>query len=358
MELALPNLHPAVVHFPIVVLLLAFGIEVVGLLRRSPGSERLAAGAWLLGAVCATAALLTGQAAATSLGGVPLSTQPVISDHADWANWTVAGAWVVALLRLAGLIGEEQLTRVSRLTALGLGGTLQVLVAMTADNGGALVYQHALAVQIPESALCPVCPEPAPEADAEPPPETLSLRDDGGTVTWEPRAGDAGILGETDWPERGIAVPVDGAVTLLLPVTLDDVRVNAWLDLSGLSGEAQLLHHFHEGGGQDGDEQEGEGGAFALSSAGQARLLDLTPDAEVLDQKSHPEWGRLALSISAAGQRLEGLVGGEMLVHGRAPPRSAGAVGLRFTGTGVAVIERLEAIRLDGGHFEENAPAQ
>ena len=84
---ALPNLHPAVVHFPIACLPLAIGFDLAGLVAvkqrwLTPAATTL----YLLGAAGAWLAVWAGKQAADSVVGVPPSAQLPMSTHSDWAT--------------------------------------------------------------------------------------------------------------------------------------------------------------------------------------------------------------------------------------------------------------------------------
>jgi uncharacterized membrane protein len=338
MDLALPNLHPAIVHFPIVLLPLALLLDIGAMVRRGAAWNRIAALSWVVAALAATAAFVAGRDAADGLVGLDPRVQPAIGDHADWATWTLVIVWTIAVLRAAawGLSSRQRLSMLLRVIVLIAGVGIQGMLVLTADKGGALVFRHAVAVVVPD---CPTCAAPA----EVPPPAAkngLTLQDVDGTVAWAPGPGELGALGTSEWPSRGVAVKVQGTETLLLPPVLGDVQVNAWLDLSHFTGEVWVLHHF------DGS----TGGAFVASTKGEARLVDLAPDEAVLDRSTSALSGRMALSVSASGKHLKGMIDGRMVVHGHTDARPAGQVGLRFVGEGVAAVERVEAVRLAPAH--------
>jgi uncharacterized membrane protein len=148
---ALPNLHPAVVHFPIALLLGALATDIVAaVVRRQRWLDAAGAWLWLLGALGAGAAYLTGSLAEDSVA-VRGEASLALSDHADWALYTLLAAAVVAAARVFLAIvrrGDERtgpswLRAALLVAAIGVGW----LVAQTGDRGGALVYRHGVAVR-------------------------------------------------------------------------------------------------------------------------------------------------------------------------------------------------------------------
>lgn len=174
---ALPNLHPALVHFPIALLITAFAVDVACLvLRRQRWLDRAATLLYALGALAAGATYLSGEKAAESLVNVPNAAQTAIYDHEDAAFLTLVFFAIVALFRLLVWYRDRRAmgwTPLGPFRLLVLAAALvgQFLVLRTADKGGALVYKHAVAVSVP--APTPTAtpkPTPAAPAAAETPP--------------------------------------------------------------------------------------------------------------------------------------------------------------------------------------------
>lgn len=152
----LPNLHAAVVHFPVALLLTALLLDLAALcLRRVVWLDRAALLLWLLGWIGTCAAFLSGHRAADALNGLSGAADLALWEHADLALYTLVAFTVVIALRLlaARLEQTHQATRPSalRLVVLVLAIVAQALVITTADHGGALVYRHGVAVQRPAS---------------------------------------------------------------------------------------------------------------------------------------------------------------------------------------------------------------
>ncbi len=150
---ALPNLHPAVVHFPIALLTLAFGLDIACLaLRRQPWLDRAAALLYALGTVSACLAYLSGQQAARLMIGASGAAQTAMYEHADIAKITLVAFAIIASLRLIVSWNgrRDKVLKISALrwTALVLALGCQALIFLTADRGGELVYRHGLGVTV------------------------------------------------------------------------------------------------------------------------------------------------------------------------------------------------------------------
>ncbi|MFK7930212.1 MAG: hypothetical protein AB8H79_18635, partial [Myxococcota bacterium] len=301
---------------------------------------RVAAGAWVVAAIAATAAFLAGQFAADSLLDVPPQAQVAIGAHADLATAVLWVAWSVALLRVAAAWRPDQLwSTILRAVAIIGGVGLVGLVVWTADLGGGLVYQHGLAVA---SEPCPTC-EPAAAAQPFVPSQSQDGRDlleeqADGSWAWTPVPEDAPALGAGSWPGKGAVFTVDGSHELMFEPDIGDVQINVWLDLSAFKGEVRLLHHL----------KEGSSGSLVLqmgSGPGSARLLagDSELNSAVVDLA-----GRHAVAVNAAGSHFKGMVDGRTVVHGHSAATKGGQAGLQIAGTGRIVVERVELVPLGG----------
>lgn len=197
---ALPNLHPAVVHFPLAIFPLALAFEAAGLiLRRQRWLAHAATTLYGIAALSAWLAVWAGEQAADGLVAIPAAVQPRIGEHSDWAHYALYALATIALLRLVVHL-RPKLTdhRGARAVVALLGLATLGVLAKAADLGGALVYRHGLAVQQP--AVEPEI-EPAGAAThgsneiATPAMDRLVRRDDGALV-WRPNPGDRDALGE------------------------------------------------------------------------------------------------------------------------------------------------------------------
>lgn len=348
---SLPNLHPALVHFPIACLPLALAFEGAGLaLRRQRWLAPAATTLYGIGALGAWLALWAGERAADSLVGVPAAVQPRIGEHSDWAHYALYSLIAVAAVRLAIQL-RPQLSehRGARVGVLILGLAALGVLGKAADLGGALVYQHALAVERPEP-VTPEAPAAVASTDVSSTPVDSALdrlvSAEDGTLAWRPAPGDAEALGAilsaapgSDLgsvralapDNEGLRLTIDRPVTLLLPGTFGDVQVELVLDPLDFEGSIGLVHHYRT---------EGDRGAFSISTEGTAILDDLRQgDRTLLDQKqTEIPTDPFELAVSASGKHLKGLVDGKTVTHGHIAAGPEGSCGLRLEGTGTLRI--------------------
>jgi uncharacterized membrane protein len=141
-----PNVHPLVIHFPIVLVMAAAVVDLVDVaFERSSWLRAATTTLYVTGAISLIVAYVTGtQAAATVL--VPGMAYPVLTAHSQWALATMVYGIVVALLRLAMLRGDGGRSRRRRLLLLGIGLVAIVLVQQTAERGARLVYEFGTGV--------------------------------------------------------------------------------------------------------------------------------------------------------------------------------------------------------------------
>ena len=146
-----PSLHVLVIHFPIALLALAplFDIGCM-VLRDRVWLDRAAAALYVMGTIGAGAAYLTGDRAAAAVAELSPAAESALADHEDIALLTLMALAAVTLAR----VGVTWLARhdrrvtigVFRLAAVPITITGLLMLAITADRGGRLVYHHGVGV--------------------------------------------------------------------------------------------------------------------------------------------------------------------------------------------------------------------
>ena len=141
-----PNVHPLVIHFPIVLVMAAAVVDLVDVaFERSARLSAATTTLYVTGALSLVAAYVTGLRAASTVL-VPGMAYPVITAHGQWALVTMAYCIVLAVLRLVALRGDRGRCRARRLVLLGIGLVSVVLVQQTAERGARLVYEFGTGI--------------------------------------------------------------------------------------------------------------------------------------------------------------------------------------------------------------------
>jgi uncharacterized membrane protein len=143
---ATPDLHPAVVHFPIALLVAALVLDLVAAVGKNDGMARAGGIVLLMAAAGAVAAVVTGmvaeEAAEAMLPNEPL--HETLEQHELAAFIVTALALALAVWRLAGKLQLPKGAR--RWVYLALLLAAVVLVGATGYLGGQLVYVHGVGI--------------------------------------------------------------------------------------------------------------------------------------------------------------------------------------------------------------------
>lgn len=356
---SLPNLHPALVHFPVALLPMAAIFDLLFLLlpRQRVWLDRAAAVVYTAAVLGTGAAYWAGRGAADSLaGGLSPQLQLRVSEHSDlalYAFWLIA---ILAMFRLGLALWDRQTTLVAARGALLLLALVAVAVVFrTADLGGGLVYKHRIAVA-PDVSPQPEAPVEHLAAEAVSRPEERLKQSEDGSITWFPEPGDREALGlvlqaapggsleavawvePTAGADHGLALRVDGRSLLLLPEEYEDVQVEAELELDSFEGTVGLAHHARS---------VEEAGLFQVAVPSGAMNLSIISAGgeEILGRASRDLPSEsVRLAVFAAGRHFRGMLDDEVVAHGHRSALPAGGCGLLVDGSGTIRIVSLRII--------------
>jgi uncharacterized membrane protein len=146
-----PSLHVLVVHFPVALWALAPFFDIGCLVFRSRvWLDRAATALYVMGTIGAGAAYLTGDRAADAVGNLAPAAEAVLADHESFAVLTLVALAVATLARVGVIWLARHDRRISvgifRLAAIPIAIAGLLMLAITADRGGRLVYTHGVGV--------------------------------------------------------------------------------------------------------------------------------------------------------------------------------------------------------------------
>ena len=127
------RLHPVLVHFPIALIVAAFGCELVSMATRVPEWHVAAVANLRIGAAFAVGSAIAGWIFARS----PMVD---LSPSLEWHRWVGACATVAAIGAVLSVDSSADSSSPSIWTYRGALGTAAVLVGITGHLGGVLVW--------------------------------------------------------------------------------------------------------------------------------------------------------------------------------------------------------------------------
>jgi uncharacterized membrane protein len=141
-------LHPAVVHFPIVLILLGTFVAGVAVFLRQGHLPALAATLLVLGALGAWGALASGESDGGLVENTSAGAAALLEAHENWAKRTLTAAAIAAVVAVGSalLFRFPRAARGVAVAAALAAGVASWTVYETGHRGGALVYQHGAGV--------------------------------------------------------------------------------------------------------------------------------------------------------------------------------------------------------------------
>ncbi len=140
--------HAALVHLPVALALMGLVLAVIlAVVRgRSARLAALTAVVFVLLALASWAAIASGTDAKAGLGSQATQAQQLVAEH----EWMARRLWILALAAAGvagfGLIPRATARAIASALALVAGVAVVAWVALTAHQGGTLVYRHAAGV--------------------------------------------------------------------------------------------------------------------------------------------------------------------------------------------------------------------
>lgn len=342
----LPNIHPVVVHFPIAILLVAVLTDLFGLLKKdSAVMKAFPLYLYVLGTVFAVIAYFSGRRAADVVD-IPLQAAQTINEHSDLALYTVIFFGLYSIIRLGVSLRFQSDGMAIRVGFVAVSFVGVVLLAMTADHGGQLVYSHGIGV----SAATPDTPVQSIEPDQAMGSEIIRPEMfAGGAWSWTPGVGAGSVIKQDFDVVSGtvdglVVADADTGLTIqLTPETGDLLFVRGepvaglemvtTISLQDFDGNVLVVHNLVASDTYDFFGFEDGRLVHGRSENGAVRLFD---------SKNMEPTGWVELKSVSVGTHFRGYVNGTLATHGHGTAAPPGQSGILMSGNGTVRLSHIE----------------
>jgi len=342
-----PNIHPMIVHFPIVLLIGAVFFDLLHVfLKRYDWLNKSALALYILGTAAIVITFFTGNSAADGLD-IPAKVIPAVNEHADWAEITLWFFIVYSVVRLAigfwfkSYTGGLKNSVISLFVLISLPGIY--LLYETADHGAQLVFGYGLGtgniLKYEETTTETVNETKVSDS-------TFTVRESG---SWKLIADEGTIevlSGKFKW--------IEGSLNELSPMynesesslmfhkvkesifiydnKIKSVQITAKINIDDFNGELELIHHFADKENYD-FLAIGKGKIFlSRKTNGEVKIFEE-------DKFQNKEW--IEIKVVSDGTHFRGYVNNKLIVHGHDNEPKPGSVGMKISGTGSISIKTI-----------------
>ncbi len=342
-----PNLHPLIIHFPIALLFSAALIDSVGMvLKNQEVWRRAAMGLYVGGMVAVIVAYFTGEAAADSVF-LPTEANALLTEHSDLGHYVLYFFCVYGIVR--GLLYYMKLDAKGIIRTasyvVGLGGA--VLVWVTADHGGQLVYEYGVGVK--------AVPQEEVQLPAMTSADSAPVRNENGGWTFKPTRASAwmssmstyGATGSLemsmrDGAERGdvLGITSDGQPAMFtFDYDMVTVQIDAALNLDDFEGTVMFVHHVV-------DENNYHFTSVSNTSMRQGRSEN--GDIFLMADEDYSPSGWHSYRAVADQTHFRAYSDQQLVAHGHGDDPGVGPVGIRLNGTGTVLLDFVQTVSLRG----------
>ncbi|MBU1680627.1 MAG: hypothetical protein KKD86_17525 [Bacteroidetes bacterium] len=351
-----PNIHPIIVHFPIALLIVAVFFHFLSLFFKKPGwLSKTTMSLYVIGSLSSIAAFFSGRAAADSLD-LPSNVINTLTDHADWAEYTM---WFFGLFTIVYIIfwlfEEKYFKNFAAyikpfLFIFGFSGLF--LVYQTGDNGAKMVYGYGLGTgNIKEEIDKPKDGNSKTEGSEETTISTISTSENGSWKFYSAEGSVATLKNDFIWIEGnnsdvGVELisnskesfiklsPNGNSPMLMYGEKLDNIQIELRANLDSLDGTVTIAHHFI-------DKKNYDFVSFYDKKVEMGRIT--AGKVESFEKSSFVNTGWIDIKIISSGTHFRTVINGKVIVHGHDDEVKPGTVGIRFNGTGSFLMSSLGA---------------
>ncbi|MAT59390.1 MAG: hypothetical protein CMF23_15565 [Ignavibacteriae bacterium] len=349
-----PNIHPLIVHFPIVFLISALFFDAAGLIfKKSVWLEKSAMILYAIGTLAIVITYFTGRSAADGLN-IPAKVIPSVTDHADWAEITMWFFIIFSIVRLTiGLfLKSVNRTIVIVVVIIGLVGIYPLF--QTGEHGAKLVFGYGLGTgNILKDDSSAVKTNNNNETQISN--SNLTHNNDG---SWKLNAGNnvVDILNDKfTW--------INGTIEDFSPMYNDEnaalmfhfqddiknagfifdnklasIQVTAKINIDNFNGVIELVHHFLDKNNYD-----------FLGIADQKLSLSRKINGKIknFEESSFSSKGWIELKLITDGSHFRGYINNKLILHGHGDEPEPGSIGILFSGKGNVSIRMIDAVVLE-----------
>lgn len=350
-----PNIHPMLVHFPIAILFVAVFMDLLGFfIKKKWWDAKRSTLLYALGVISAIVVYFTGKSAADQVF-VPTEAQNVLTNHADWAEWTVWFFGVYLLLRLGLHWIDRMKSKIIQIGMLLVATVGLFLLYETGEHGSQLVFGYGVGTGslIEQEQEMPVISE-----------DSLLVREgttfqveNNGDIRWP--IGPDGVsemISRFTWHQgtagqlkpRTIQAGQSNFLLQLQPDSVENlfvtnrsyrnVQLDLNLDISDFKGAFYIVHHLEDSLNYD---------FVRINSAGSLILGRLRDgSSEIYAKGESTRRGMQFIRVVSDGTHFRVYVNKELVAHGHgdAPPR--GPAGIKLEGSGTLLIDRMTLVQL------------
>ncbi len=348
-----PNIHPMMVHFPIAILILAIGLNAMTFFIKDEWwDEKKTTFIYVLGSIAAIITYFTGRSAADTVF-LPTQAQSLLTDHADWALWTVMFFSIYTIIRIA-LHWYKLLDKKSvqiTVFVLGLSGIL--FLFQTGEYGATMVYGYGVGT----GQLLEEVEEPPFIQNENSEIQSSFTQKENNDWIWNMSASSVNDLNEHFHWLQGDIEQLNPTVSITdnktyLSFDLSDhisnffvthsgyenIQVDIYLDMASFTGELKIAHHAQDSQNYD---------FVALTSDGEISQGRATSnETKIFDEKEFQNEGLKFIRVVSDGTHFRGYINKEMVVHGHGDEPTAGSIGLKINGHGKLLIQKIELSQL------------